>query len=170
MPQGELSSRLTAVNDRERARSIHVDIRLNVQRSFFMCDYSLHLAASRPAELAETLVTTEFFGTRTRGFASPSDLGTAVCLRPGTEIAFEENAYIQGALFRWPVKDRLARFRQINLDQPTQHHDALEFANGRIVLVTDLVVGLRATVLQLPVSPAGKPALPATTQPASLPA
>jgi hypothetical protein len=68
------------------------------------------------------------------------------------------------------VKDRLARFRQINLDQPTQHHDALEFANGRIVLVTDLVVGLRATVLQLPVSPAEKPTLPATTQPASLPA
>jgi len=122
-----------------------------------MCDYSLHLAASRPAELAETIVITEFFGTRTRGFASPSDPGMAVCLRPGTEIAFTENAFIQGALFRWPIKDRLARFRQIDLDKPNQHHDALEFANGRIVLVTDLVVGQSARVLQLPANPVDKP-------------
>ena len=134
-----------------------------------MCDYSLHLAASRPAELAETIVTTEFFGTRTRGFASPSDPATAVCLRPGTEIAFEENAYIQGLLFRWPIKDRLARFRQIDVDKPNQHHDALEFANGRVVLVTDLVAGLRASVLQLPVSSVGKPAAaPANAEPASV--
>jgi hypothetical protein len=134
-----------------------------------MCDYSLHLSASRPAELAETIAVTEFFGTRTRGFASPSDPKTAVCLRPGTEIAFEANTFIQGALFRWPVKERLARFRQIDLDKPHQHHDALEFANGRIVLVTDLVVGQRATVLQLPVSPTAKPAAaPAATEPASV--
>ena len=133
-----------------------------------MCDYSLHLSASRPAELAETIAITEFFGTRTRGFASPSDPTTAVCLRPGTEIAFEANAFIQGVLFRWPVRERLARFRQIDLDKPSRHHDALEFANGRIVLVTDLAVGQRATVLQLPVSLTAKPAAaPATTEPAS---
>ena len=133
-----------------------------------MCDYSLHLSASRPAELAETIAITEFFGTRTRGFASPLDPTTAVCLRPGTEIAFEANAFIQGVLFRWPVRERLARFRQIDLDKPNQHHDALEFANGRIVLVTDLAVGQTATVLQLPVSPTAKPAAaPATTEPAS---
>jgi len=132
-----------------------------------MCDYSLHLSASRPAELAETIAITEFFGTRTRGFASPLDPTTAVCLRPGTEIAFEANAFIQGVLFRWPVRERLARFRQIDLDKPNQHHDALEFANGRIVLVTDLAVGQTATVLQLPVSPTAKPAAaPATTEPA----
>ena len=133
-----------------------------------MCDYSLYLSASRPAELAETIAITEFFGTRTRGFASPLDPTTAVCLRPGTEIAFEANAFIQGVLFRWPVRECLARFRQIDLDKPNQHHDALEFANGRIVLVTDLAVGQRATVLQLPVSLTAKPAAaPATTEPAS---
>jgi hypothetical protein len=133
-----------------------------------MCDYSLHLSASRPAELAETIAITEFFGTRTRGFASPLDPTTAVCLRPGTEIAFEANAFIQGVLFRRPVRERLARFRQIDLDKPNQHHDALEFANGRIVLVTDLAVGQTATVLQLPVSLTAKPAAaPASTEPAS---
>jgi hypothetical protein len=77
---------------------------------------------------------------------------------------FETNAYSEGLLFRRSIGERLARFRQIDLDKPAQHHDALEFANGTIVLVTDLVVGQRATVLQLPVDPAEKPV---TTTPAS---
>ncbi|MBV9978619.1 MAG: hypothetical protein JO365_01240, partial [Bradyrhizobium sp.] len=51
-------------------------------------------------------------------------------------------------------------------DKPAQHHDALEFANGTIVLVTDLAIGQRATVLQLPVDPAEKPV---TTTTASAP-
>jgi hypothetical protein len=48
---------------------------------------------------------------------------------------------------------RLARFRQIDLNKRYQHHDALEFSNGAIVLVTYLVAGQRATVLQLPALP-----------------
>ncbi len=107
-----------------------------------MCDYSLHAVATRPAEVAETLVSTKFKSTTTRGFASPGNPQVAVCLRPGT-----------GFLFRKKIGDRLARFRQIALDQPSRHHDALEFSNGAIVLVTDLAVGQRATVLQLPASP-----------------
>jgi hypothetical protein len=47
----------------------------------------------------------------------------------------------------------MARFRQIDLDKASHHHDALEFSNGTIVLLTDLVAGQRATVLQLPASP-----------------
>jgi hypothetical protein len=129
-----------------------------------MCDYSLHAIATRPAEVAETLVSTKFESTTTRGFASPDDPQVAVCLRPGTEIAFEKDAQTDGMMFRKNIGDRLARFRQINSNRPTQHHDALEFSNGAIVLVTDLVTGQRATVLQLPASPieerqqAGEPA------------
>src|SRR2546423_957861 len=118
-----------------------------------MCDYSLHAVATRPAEVAETLVSTRFPSTTTRGFAGPDDPQTAVCLRPGTEIAFEDDVQTEGVMFRRSVGDRLARFRQIDLKSPCQHHDALEFSNGAIVLVTDLVVGQRATVLQLPASP-----------------
>jgi hypothetical protein len=117
-----------------------------------MCDYSLHAVATRPAEVAETLVSTDFY-TGTRGFASPDNPQVAVCLRPGTEIAFEEDAQSDGMMFRENVGDRLARFRQINTDRAYQHHDALEFSNGTIVLVTDLAAGQRATVLQLPASP-----------------
>ena len=43
-----------------------------------------------------------------------------------------------------------ARFRQVNLDNPVAHHDALEFPDGQVVLVTRLCDGQRATVLQLP--------------------
>ena len=45
------------------------------------------------------------------------------------------------------------RFRQLNADKPNVHHDALEFPDGEIVLVTRLCEGQHATVLQLPASP-----------------
>ena len=117
-----------------------------------MCDYSLHAVATRPAEVAETLVSTDF-STGTRGFASRDKPQVAVCLRPGTEIAFEKDAQTDGMMLRKNVGDRLARFRQIDTDKSHQHHDALEFSNGTIVLVTDLAAGQSATVLQLPASP-----------------
>jgi hypothetical protein len=118
-----------------------------------MCDYSLHAVATRPAEVAETLVSTKFQTTTTRGFASPNNQQVAVCLRPGTELAFENDVQAEGLLFRKRIGDRLARFRQINLNKSSHHHDALEFSNGAIVLLTDLVPGQRATVLQLPANP-----------------
>lgn len=118
-----------------------------------MCDYSLHAVAARPAEAAETLVSTRFQTGGTGGFANPQNLQVAVCLRPGTEIAFEKDAQTEGMMFRKSIAARLARFRQIDTDKRYQHHDALEFSNGTIVLVTDLAAGQRATVLQLPASP-----------------
>src|SRR5437867_7176564 len=114
-----------------------------------MCDYSLHAVATRPAEVAETLVSTSF-STGTHGFANPDGPAVAVCLRPGTEIAFEADVRADGFLFRRNVGARLARFRQIGLDYAAQHHDALEFSNGAIVLLSELVPGQRAVVLQLP--------------------
>ncbi len=122
-----------------------------------MCDYSLHAVATRPAAVADTLVAAKFKSTITHGFASPDDPDVAICLRPGTELAFENDVRVRRMLFRINIRDRLARFRQINLDNPTEHHDALEFSNGKIVLVTDLVVGQRAKVLQLPANPIGEP-------------
>jgi hypothetical protein len=129
-----------------------------------MCDYSLHAVATRPAEVAETLVSTNF-STGTHGFASPDDPKVAVCLRPGTEIAFEKDAQTDGMMSQKNIGDRLARFRQINTDRAHQHHDALEFSNGTIVLVTNLATGQRATVLQLPASPIEEK--PKASQPAA---
>ena len=55
-----------------------------------MCDYSLHQVASRPAKVGDELVTTRFRHSVTRGFAAPDEPGVAVCLLPGTELAFQE--------------------------------------------------------------------------------
>ena len=55
-----------------------------------MCDYSLHLVVSRPARVGDKLISTSFPHTTTRGFASVDDRNVAVCLLPGTELAFEQ--------------------------------------------------------------------------------
>ena len=118
-----------------------------------MCDYSLHHVASRPAKVGDKLLTSKFFNTPTGGFAAVDDVNVAVCLLPGTEIAFEQDVECEPALGLFPGRtlgQRLARFRQINMDQPCVHHDALEFPDGKIVLVTRLCEGQRATVLQMP--------------------
>jgi hypothetical protein len=117
-----------------------------------MCDYSLDFVASRPAKVGDKLVSTKFNNSITRGFSAVGEPNVAVCLLPGTEVAFERE--VEYDLFPdRNVGERTARFRQVNMDRPDTHHDALEFPNGEIVLVTRLYEGQRATVLQLPVSP-----------------
>jgi len=120
-----------------------------------MCDYSLHLVASRPAKVGDKLVAMDFARSITRGFAAVDEPAVAVCLLPGTEIAFEEEVQYDRAfsLFgKARVEHKVARFRQVNMDDPHVHHDALEFPGGQIVMVTRLTPGQRATVLQLPAS------------------
>jgi hypothetical protein len=109
-----------------------------------MCDYSLHAVATRAAEAGGMLVSTKFRLTPTRSSAGIDSPDAAVCLRRGTELAFDNDVRTDGVLFRTNIGDRLARFRQIDLNKPTRHHDALEFSNGTVVLLTDLVVGQKA--------------------------
>jgi hypothetical protein len=123
-----------------------------------MCDYSLHNVASRPAKVGDKLVTTRFMCTATRGLAAVGAPQIAVCLRPGTELSFDDPG---GKPLRWWHRfNRLnlrvaagtrAIFRKVNADNISAHHDAIEFANGRQQLLTYLADGQRVTVLQLPV-------------------
>jgi hypothetical protein len=120
-----------------------------------MCDYSLHHVATRPAKIEDKLVVTKFNNSITRGFAGVGEPQVAVCLLPGTEIAFDANVECEpsfgiGILPNKKIGQRLARFRQINMDNAVTHHDALEFPDGQVVLLTRLCEGQRATVLQLP--------------------
>ncbi len=126
-----------------------------------MCDYSLHAVASRPAEVGETLITTRFRGTATRGFASEGEPAVAVCLLPGTELAFEQNVkHENGWIWSKTINFRVGKFGMMNPDVPQQHHDAIEFPDGKKVLVTQLTEGQRVTVLQLPVAAPGKERAP----------
>lgn len=120
-----------------------------------MCDYSLETQQSRDAVAGDKLITTCFPNTTTRGFCAAGQPDTAVCLKPGTELAFEKPVVFAG-LFRFLLQAYqheclTARFRQVNNDNHLVHHDALEFENGQIVLITHLKAGQRATVIQLPV-------------------
>jgi hypothetical protein len=121
-----------------------------------MCDYSLHNVRSRPAKVGDKL-TTRNFGTGTRGFAASEDRSVAVCVRPGTELSFvgEVRFSATGLLGWWDrvISHKTAIFRQINKEKIAAHHDALEFPDGRIVLLTFLHEGQQATVIQLPAEP-----------------
>jgi hypothetical protein len=118
-----------------------------------MCDYSLHSVKSRPAKVGDKL-TTRDFGTGTRGFAASEDVKVAVCVLPGTELSFaDEVTCLPTGQLGWRdkvIKHKTAIFRQINKEKITAHHDALEFPDGQIVLLTCLSEGQQATVLQLP--------------------
>jgi hypothetical protein len=118
-----------------------------------MCDYSLELVASRPAKVGDKLVSAGFPHTITRGFVSVDDPNVAVCVLPGTELAFEKEVRCEtGVLFAWRLGHKVARFRQVNKGRSNTHHDALEFPDGKIVLLTQLCKGQHATVLQLPIT------------------
>jgi hypothetical protein len=116
-----------------------------------MCDYSLHHVRSRSAKVGDHL-TTRDFGYGTRGFAASEDRNVAVCVLPGTELSFTDEVR---RIVRWPwtaslSKHKTAIFRRINQREQSAHHDALEFPDGQILLLTYLYEGQRATVLQLP--------------------
>ena len=122
-----------------------------------MCDYSLQNVRSRPAKVGDKL-TTRDFGTATRGFAAAEDADVAVCVLPGTELAFSGPVAVTDRRFvvAWKTETlghATAIFRQVDKNEPMKHHDALEFPDGRIVLLTRLIEGQEATVLQLPAQP-----------------
>ncbi len=121
-----------------------------------MCDYSLQSVRSRAAQVGDKLITRDF-GTGTRGFCAAEDTGLAVCVLPGTELSFAaEVTRIPTGWLPWlqrAIKHQTAIFRQVDTRRLAVHHDALEFPDGRIVLLTHLCEGQEATVLQLPARP-----------------
>lgn len=125
------------------------------QEECAMCDYSLHLTSSRPARVGDRLVTTTFANSITRGLAGVGEPNVAVCLLPGTEVAFEglvEYDRVFGVLPKARSSERVARFRQVDKDHPDVHHDALEFPSGQLLMIHRLCPGQHLTVLQLPAS------------------
>jgi hypothetical protein len=122
-----------------------------------MCDYSLLNIRARPARVGDKL-TTRDFGTGTRGFAAAEDNSVAVCVLPGTELGFSSAVTVTEPRFvvGWKAETlsyATAIFRQVNKDIQWTHHDALEFPDGRIALLTQLCSGQEARVLQMPAQP-----------------
>jgi hypothetical protein len=120
-----------------------------------MCDYSLHHVKTRPARIGDKLFTRRF--SATGGFCAPEDVNVAVCVLPGTELSFTREV-MRSRMWPWSsctIHHKTAVFRQVNMDCPHVHHDALEFPDGEMLLLTYLMEGQQATVLQLPATGVG---------------
>jgi hypothetical protein len=86
-----------------------------------------------------------------RGFSGVDDCSVAVCLRPGTELAFDDTVeFERNCIETRRTVATVAIFRQIDLENQHTHHDALEFSDGQIVRLASVLPGQFATVLQLP--------------------
>jgi hypothetical protein len=114
-----------------------------------MCDYSLHAVASRPAEAGDRLISTAFPRTVTRGFAAECDRTVAVCLLPGTELGFDQEVRFRRWFWPQTTGFSVACFRKLSSNS-NEHQDALEFPDGKVILLTHLIPGQRARVIQLP--------------------
>ena len=98
-----------------------------------MCDYSLHNVASRPAKVGDKLVTTGFHGTSTQGFAAVGASNVAVCLLPGTEVAFDREVRHGNLLVVEEYRSEDGSLPSARQEHTSVFHDALEFADGQIV-------------------------------------
>jgi hypothetical protein len=134
-----------------------------------MCDYSLMHSKSRPAAVGDKLTVYDM-GSRTHGlteseFAHGDNWGsmTAVCLLPGTEVAFNApvKRHVPDGAWRSQevveMKSSVGIFCQMDKENLFTHHDAFEFAEDHDrVLINHLVAGQTLTVLQLPAAPKTK--------------
>lgn len=145
-----------------------------------MCDFSLKYQASRDAKVGDCLVTSSFPMTYTLGFTAVGDPYAAVCLKPGTELEFERPVWQTGfrgilqmmlSMMRgYNIRQRVATFTQVELEDPYTHHDAIEFPDGRVIKLTDLREEQYARVVQMPVNRAPRvlPSNTATTRPTEI--
>ena len=121
-----------------------------------MCGYSLENKIARPASQGENLVTCQFSRSTTSGFCDPTNPEVAVCITPGTEIAFAAPIRFTGfwglGLHSQFYGAKLARFREVHVERGGKHRDALELENGGIILLSELEPGQSVTILQIPPS------------------
>lgn len=126
-----------------------------------MCDYSLSSVKSRAAAKDDQLIVRNF-GTGTKGFSDLKDPTTAVCVLPGTELAFDQeikSPYLKAGVVEFLLLKKQAPssataiFRQINVHDRHSHHDCLELPDSRQILLTHLVEGQTCRILALPAAP-----------------
>ena len=137
-----------------------------------MCDWSLEAVKSREANVGDKLAVTRFTGACSKGLADVSDIKdnvatTAVCLMPGTEVAFDNDVEINDIYGQTTTipNSRVAKFIEVDPDKPHTYHDTFEFLDGTQVKVHTLTLGQTVSVLQLPAQPlVSHMDLPATTE------
>jgi len=107
-----------------------------------MCDYSLEMYRSRPAQKGEEYITNKF-PTGSVGFVAPGDQSVAICMNCDTEL---ELANLPAHLRQQAglSETEIATFTQI--DGP-YHRDAVRFRNGKVLTLQQLGPGVIASLV-----------------------
>jgi hypothetical protein len=114
-----------------------------------MCDYSLEMYRSRPAQHGEEYVSNKF-PSGSVGFVSPGDQSVAICMACDTELKLSRIP---------PAVQTMADVGDTELVTFVQqevpwHRDSVRFRNGRVVTLQKLGPGVMAWLLpQSHVSP-----------------
>ena len=117
------------------------------------------LRVARPAKIGDELITSR---SSPCGFAAVGKPDGAISLLTGTELAFDKDIkyYHRFSLLRFSRGYKAAKFRQFSPGKHSDECDAIEFSDGRIVMVSELVDGQTATVVQVPPADAWRPTPP----------
>lgn len=122
-----------------------------------MCDYSVMAERTREAKVGDRLITSKFGLLGHTGFRELyGDRHTAVCLRPGTELAFDDpvpNPHHESNERLPKFLSTTAKFTQINKGKTHTMHDVIEFNDNQSMWLGYVPTGQIATILQLPAKP-----------------
>ena len=119
-----------------------------------MCDYSVQAGKQQREAVRGNPLITKKISDHTIGFVDVNDQTTAVCLIPGTALAFDEPVkFASGGGSIKSIPFAGAKFCQIEKGNALTHHDALAFPDGQTVKLTLLLEGQTAMVMELPAAP-----------------
>jgi len=108
-----------------------------------MCDYSLELYRRRPAQSGERYELTRF-PSGSKGFASPGDCTTAVCMPYETRLRLSG---IPGDLQQCLEVHETEEVTFVELDAGA-YRDGVEFENGMVVSLQKLATGISASITE----------------------
>ena len=109
-----------------------------------MCDYSLEMYRSRPAQVGEQFVTSRF-PSRSIGLTVPGDCHTAVCLMADTKLRIEGVSEDFQRTYGVEAAEDATFIRR----DSGSYRDAIRFANGAEVLLQQLGVGVKIRVVDV---------------------
>jgi hypothetical protein len=109
-----------------------------------MCDYSLELYRSRPAETEEQY-TLHRFPSGTMGFVAARDCETAVCVPADARLHLEGIAEtVQRSFGVGPIEEVVMSRLEVT---GHAHRDAVRFSNGKEVLLQSLNAGISCALM-----------------------
>lgn len=107
-----------------------------------MCDYSLEMYRSRPAQVGEEY-SSHRFPSGSVGFVSPGDTSVAVCMACDTRLKLENISEHVQRTYGVSGSEEVVFIRR----EVGPHHDAVRFANGAELTLQQLGPNVKAGLI-----------------------